>query len=366
MRIGILSLTLHTNYGGILQSYALQTILKRMHHDVKIIYRPLRENEHQPLMTLRYLKRAFCKYILRQKVSIFNEKRYNHFHNCLESYTSQFIYKNLDTFQINSFNDIKPTDFDCFVVGSDQVWRPKYFKQQYKTGIENAFLSFARNWNVKRISYAASFGTDEWEYTEEETKCCEGLIKLFNGVSVREQSGISLCEKYLHNNACCLLDPTLLLEKEDYLNLIDNKLSEGNLMVYVLDKNEDIDRLVNIVVTDNHLIPFYPNIRKEAELSIPPIENWIKGFRDAQFVVTDSFHACVLSIIFNKPFIVIGNKNRGYSRFDNLLNMFHLENRLIDTSSQYNHRLLEPLPASIYKELELKRKESYDYIKECL
>ena len=61
MRIGILSLTLHTNYGGILQSYALQTILKRMHHDVKIIYRPLRENEHQPLMTLRYLKRAFCK-----------------------------------------------------------------------------------------------------------------------------------------------------------------------------------------------------------------------------------------------------------------------------------------------------------------
>ena len=200
MKIGILSLVLHTNYGGILQTYALQTILKRMQHDVRIIYMPIRENEHKPFMFLRYMKRGFYKYILKKEVSIFYERRKNRLRIILESNTSRFIQKHINTFQINTFDDIKPTDFDCFVVGSDQVWRPKYFKQQYRTGIENAFLSFAKNWNVNRISYAASFGTDVWEYTEEETKCCKELIKLFNNVSVREISGVSLCKNKLGIN----------------------------------------------------------------------------------------------------------------------------------------------------------------------
>ena len=78
------------------------------------------------------------------------------------------------------------------MVGSDQVWRPMY----YPTKIENAYLDFARDWNVKRMAYAASFGTSDWEYTAGQTRRCRELLRKFDVVSVREESAVGLCRKF--------------------------------------------------------------------------------------------------------------------------------------------------------------------------
>ena len=86
--------------------------------------------------------------------------------------------------------------------------------------LANAYLAFAKDWKqIKRIAYAASFGTDKWEYTLEETRECAALLKLFDAVSVREASAVQLCKNYFQIKAVHLLDPTLLLSKEDYLSL---------------------------------------------------------------------------------------------------------------------------------------------------
>src|SRR5690606_15864360 len=106
--------------------------------------------------------------------------------------------------------------FDTYIVGSDQCWRPKY-----SPNITNYFLDFLNDkQNVIRISYAASFGTSDWEFNEPETKMCRDLIQKFDAVSVRESSGIELCQKYLDKEAQHVLDPTMLLELDDYITKI--------------------------------------------------------------------------------------------------------------------------------------------------
>lgn len=338
MKIGILTLPLHTNYGGILQVYALQTILERMGHDVVVLNR---EREYSlPLwrLPLSYTKRIIKKYILRKKdVRIFQEQYDNKVYAIVSQHTQKFIDTYIHTYNIESFKSLKSIDFDAIVVGSDQVWRPKYFTYLFNASIENAFLSFARKWNIKRISYAASFGTEDWEYSAEDTDLCGELLKLFNVVTVREESAVRLCKEKLGVEASHVLDPTMLLSKEDYIKLFDvanTPKSSGNLLTYILDDTPEKIDLINKIAKTKGLTPFRVNSKSKSNASAeeriqPPVEAWLRGFYDAEFVVTDSFHACVFSIIFGKPFVVIGNKDRGMARFESLLKMFGLEDHMV-------------------------------------
>ena len=106
---------------------------------------------------------------------------------------------------MNDFNALNPNDFDAFIVGSDQVWRRLYMPDIYRE-----YLSFAEGWNVRRISYAASFGTEEWEYSPLETTECRRLLQKFDAVSVREASGVSLCKKHFGVEAVHVVTITAL------------------------------------------------------------------------------------------------------------------------------------------------------------
>ena len=218
MKIGILTLPLHTNYGGILQAWALQTVLERMGHEVKVLSRD-KKYKLTPFFWLVRVPSRIIRRMFGKKVGILNEVYYNKVQEQIrvniEPTINQYVHRDK-----RYLDKISEKDYDCFVVGSDQIWRPKYIKSTLKSTIENAFLGFAKEWNVHRISYAASFGTDEWEYTPEQTMIVRELIKKFAAVSVREKSGRDLCQKNLGINAEHLLDPTMLLSKEDWLNLV--------------------------------------------------------------------------------------------------------------------------------------------------
>lgn len=337
MKIAILSLRLHTNYGGILQSYALQTVLERLGHQVEVINTPV-VYHYPPFFKIPYIygKRLLRKVLKDKSTVIFQEYKLNNEYPVISKLTSKFINKYIHTRIIKKFSEIKENDYDAFVVGSDQVWRPIYFKTQWNSSIEDAFLSFAKDWKIKRIAYAASFGVDEWEYSKLETEECKKQLSLFDIISVREFSGVYLCKKYLGIDAQCVLDPTLLLEKECYINLIkEQKKSPGNLLVYILDPSEEKNELIKKVSHSRHLVPFSVN-KDDKDIISPSVETWLKGFDDAEFIITDSFHACVFSIIFGKPFIVYGNKDRGSTRFETLLNQFSLKDNLINSLSEYS------------------------------
>lgn len=138
-------------------------------------------------------------------------------------------------------------------------------------------------------------------------------------------------------------DPTMLLLCEDYMQLgrlYPTERSTGQMIVYMLDQSkfklEMVRRIADVVGLNYRLINaetdnwFAPLERRIA----PAVETWLESFKNAAFVVTDSFHGCVFSILFNKPFWVLGNKERGMARFDSLLKIFQLQDRMIFSSEE--------------------------------
>lgn len=357
MEILILTQPLHTNYGGLLQAYALQQILKGMGHDV--VTDRLGVVRKLPLWNraLRFLYHAvqFC---------ILKNYRYYPYRYLFVSFdkeskakrsisinTERFVNTHIDTIDLLTRSNESVIDavrqFDAIVVGSDQVWR---------SDIPTYFLSFTKAINVKRIAYAASFGTDDLnEYSKMDMKIASESIKLFDAVSVREKSGVHLCRDYFKMDAVHVLDPTMLLSKDDYLKLIeeeDKPCSENILLTYVLDrtqeKNDIIQRVgeaLHLTSCENGAVKYFSNVVESnvSECIYPSVSRWVAGFRDAQFVVTDSFHGTVFSIIFNKPFVAILNSKRGSSRFISLLSVLGLENRLISTTNDLLEEHLKPI-----------------------
>lgn len=367
MKIAIVTLPLHTNYGGILQCYALQTVLERMGHDVRVLSRPQYGRSYYIIYPLAVCKRLLKRFLLGKDVAILKAP-----HQIVRQHTDRFIHKYIHQYEKRVWTSKIASRFDAIIVGSDQVWRPVYFQP-----IEEAFLSFLGDSDIKRIAYAASFGVDNCdEYTSEQLKLCSQLLQKFNAVSVRESSGIPLCREYFDVNAERMLDPTLLLDADDYRVLIrkgKTKPSEGNMLVYMLDKSEEKLALANQMATEKGLTPFWLDSPDEQKEDLPlerrikmSVEQWLRGFDEAEFVLTDSFHGCIFSIIFQKQFIVMGNKNRGLSRFTSLLEQFSLYDRLLFDVQDYEKKRPELNRSidfhSIFDVLNKKRMCSFDYI----
>ena len=343
MKIAILTLPLHTNYGGILQAYALQTVLERMGHHVEhlqplTVYPSLHPVWQMPMV---WLKRCWRKFMGGERAL----PVFAHPHRWVRKHTDAFIHTYIHGRYLTdaAWNELLANDYDLLVVGSDQVWRPLY-----AIPIEKYFASFLSNSPIRRIAYAASFGTDAQEYTACQQQTCAVWVSRFDSVSVRESSGVELCQTYFGKSAQHVLDPTMLLTAIDYKALLSGKkATRGGLMVYVLDESEQTAAFVNQVARCKQLVPFRANSKMEtadalfAERQQPPVENWLQGFAHAEYVITDSFHACVFSILFNKPFLCIGNQFRGMSRFRSLLEQFQLQDRLVSLDMPLNDRVLD-------------------------
>lgn len=341
MRIAILTLPLHTNYGGILQCYALQTVLERLGHEVKVLDKPLYKRGYYIYWGLAILKRLIKKFILHKQVISILYAPYQIERMIARKNTNQFIKKYIYRYSKQTWNSSLTKHFDVFVVGSDQVWRPEY---AIDIDIEMYFLSFLGESKTKRISYAASFGLDNLsEYNESQIKKCASLLRKFDAVSVRENSAVKLCKEYFDVDAIQMVDPTLLLIADDYVRLFKNETtvpSDGNLLVYILDKNEDKESICDRLASERNLIPFWLDSPDENNKDLPierrtkmPVEQWLRSFYDADFVLTDSFHGCVFSIIFRKPFIVVANSGRGLTRVESLLSLLDIKDRLLFSSN---------------------------------
>lgn len=350
MRIAILTHPLWTNYGGILQAYALQTFLQRHGHEVTIINREYNDYPSLPLFVLRIgsvIKSFFRSYILGQKKYVVKNPLSAFYHNQWTGYdVLPFVKENINhSRELRNSKELshylKINHFDCYVVGSDQVWRPCYV-----ANITDYFLKDVPSDSKSiKISYAASFGTDSWEFSPSETKECSSLAKLFDAISVREKSGVRLCKDYLGVSAQHLIDPTMLLTVQDYIALINRtktEKSKGNAFCYVLDACDEINEVIRDIRSSGYK-PFSTSIFVQATKENPrpyqmSVEQWLRSFYDSELIITDSFHACVFSILFKKPFIVWANKSKGCARFESLLEMFGMQHRLISTIADFYKR----------------------------
>ncbi|PVD52648.1 polysaccharide pyruvyl transferase family protein [Terrimonas sp.] len=327
-KIGIITiLPRNNNYGGILQGLALQTFLKDNGYNAFLIQRVA----NRP--SILFKVRQAVQKLLGNKPSSYNDRERVSLH--LDAFVDKFF--NPVTNIIDNPNQMKKIaaqyGLDAVVVGSDQVWR-KLYNDDRKS---NFFLDFVPD-NTIKLSYAASFGVDTWDYTIQETQEYKNLLKRFKAVSVREESGVELCKKHLDTDAIAVIDPTLLMSRKFYEDIIDKekaKRHNGNLLIYMISKSESAGSVRNKIVQDLNCIPFNVG-RTEVNQVFPPVGEWLRGFKDAEYIFTDSFHGCAFSIIFNKPFLIWGNKKTGVTRYQSLLNKLGLIDRLILDEKDYN------------------------------
>lgn len=336
MKIGILTLPLTNNYGGHLQAWALQTVLKREGYDTILLdIRRSDERKYHLILPLKKFLACMVKFLpgksnyhyfdYREVQELnFSKFREEQFNKTSKIYNSKQLKRNV--------NDIS---LDALVVGSDQVWR-----KWEMVPLETFFLSWLKS-DIKCLGYAISYGKSNWTLSEKETVTYAEAAKRFIGLSMREKDGVRLTKEHFGLDSELVIDPTMLLDKSDYLKLCGSVClnQEMSLFYYVLDQTEEKKKIISNCseLLGGHAFEVMPKVRwfdpmkrcPKEDYVYPSIQEWISAFAKSSFVVTDSFHGVVFSILFNKPFIVLGNEYRGLSRIHSLLSMFELENRLI-------------------------------------
>ncbi len=326
MKIGIATFQWSDNYGAVFQSFALQTVLKNAGHEVHIInYQP------QPILT------GLSQYIAKSPKALFPKWEDTYKRKLFERFRSKYLYRTKEVFHSGQDLIKIQNNFEILITGSDQVWNPKWLIQQ--DGLwDLCFLRFAGK-HIKLISYAASFGHADISTLKQEWKSkIEKDIRNFDAVSVREHSGISMVKLLAsRNDAMHVVDPTLLLNKDYYNKLIGNlKKRKHFLFSYMLlglekdalfieNQISNIYKL-KIIKCDAKKMLFHPGYK------LPNPIGWLNLIRNAQIVITNSFHGVVFCLIFHTPFFALlldGEIGTTNGRIIDLLNEVGLTSRML-------------------------------------
>lgn len=306
MKIGILTHPLGANYGGILQAYALSTYLRKQGHDVVVLNR----QSNLPLV-----KRMVKTVLVALHHPRYNDPRYKHLVSFVKKHINYSKPLQTDA-QMNKF--VESNKLNAVIVGSDQVWRTG-FAMGYGY---NYFLDFVSA-GVRKLSYAASFGLSQWEYNNEQTQHIKQLLSDFKAISVREDEGVQLCKDNIGVVADHVLDPTMLLHAEDYTSITSPRLVENEyVFVYWLGSEEEKRRALESAKIDGKRII---DISLRGSEPLMPIEDWLSYIKYADHVVTDSFHGCVFSILFQKQFTICANNSGGNGRLKSLFTMLDIK-----------------------------------------
>lgn len=323
MKVGIVTFHHALNYGAVLQAYALQQYLNSLGIDSDVIdYRsPYMEYFYKPIKAnpIRDAK-MFARELLYYRC---NKKKRERFDSFLKSHIklSKVVKNQQELKQMNS-------EYDFFIAGSDQVWNLKWsgFDKTY-------FLNFADK--HKKYSYAASFGFEkipdgqEQEYRE--------LLSQFQTISVRENTGKEIVKDLLNREAEVSVDPTCLIDKEKWENICVYPDEQGYVLVYLLDKSEELVSFAKKIASERKTKIIYISdaLRKEYDFDyrgfLSPTE-FIGLFAYAGYVVTNSFHGLMFSVIFEKEFCIQYQKKEGApnSRLIDFIQDYQLENRLLE------------------------------------
>lgn len=365
MRVAVITIYDLMNYGNRLQNYAVIHYLQKQNIKADTIV--LDYNTALGKIK-RYIKKLLNKPIyvnwsLQQEREEFVRQLSEHEKVKHEKF-KDFSYK-YTNIQHKSY--IKPgdnhwtNDYDYFIVGSDQVWNPQI--DQAKTW---EFLCFAPR--GKRISWAASFGVNE--IVNPSRTLIEGLAGM-DYISVREESGKKIVSEISKKEAITLVDPTLMLDASEW-NKISQKPSslcndEKYILMFFLGKTSDIAKQLALDIADKNGYKVIDLLDESSAVYESDPSEFLYLISHAKLVLTDSFHACVFSFLFNKPFYVYdrnwkhGSMN---SRLETLLKKFHLERKY--ANSGLENDIWEHNYKDGYKQLELERQKATDFLKKAL
>ena len=312
MKVGTITFHWATNYGGVLQAYALQKFLVQQGVDVQVIdYRPARTIFLQSLNRIRHGR--FEEFVTENELRRFRSAHLR---------TSKRTYRSNDS--LRGIGDA----FDIVICGSDQIWNESFIWHAERRPTLSYYLDFVPH-GCRRIAYAASFGADQ--LTLPTASLVQPSLARFSALSVRENTGREILES-MGLDAIVVVDPTLLLDRSSYETLIGGRAQEGRRGVYSYVLHREQYAALEVEGCVRRLHHEDPSLRSST-LRPSGMSEWLRRIRDSEIVVTNSFHGVVMSIIFHTPFISVPVEGSEMNnRLVTLLSALGLEGRFVTSA----------------------------------
>lgn len=373
--IAILTLNGNSNFGNRLQNYALQQVLLKYGDSVDTL---LIEDTHENVLPnknkfslhsflLRIKKLSFTaiveKCVFYGYVKIVGKhivkKRISDRQKLFLAFSRNTIHEVDVGLSKNTIPSSIEEQYDYFVVGSDQVWNPTFpeFSELF-------FLSFTRY--DKRIAYAPSFGVDQLPINSRQQ-----FAYWLNGIpylSVREEAGAHLIKKLIGKEVPVVLDPTLLLTKDDWLKIASPSSNIPQkkyvLLFFLGELHKDLNKQIQVFAKDNSMEIVRINDIRSKYYAIGPSE-LVSFINNSSLILTDSFHGTVFSLLFEKPFLTYkrSGSNNMYSRIETLFSKFNIQHRIGMTLADKNLWNIDYV--QVNQLLEIERKKAFAYLSTC-
>lgn len=356
MKIGLLTVHCSTNPGASLQAYALSEKLKQLGMDVSLIdYRPFYFTSDVDPVNKKKVKKGIKSQI---GMLLMGGKLRKEYKGYLE-FEDQFLPNK--TKRYNSLEELEADTPKCdaFICGSDQIWNPQHTR--YDSVME---LSFAKKAGIPSYSYAASIGQDV--LTDKDLSFLQDNIRGFHGISVREESAKDILESKLgFENVLRHIDPTLLLDKGEWREIESNKHEDikGKYIVfYPLADNPIVPSLLE-KIKQKYKLPIVAMSRRlkknknvDIQLRMFTPNDFVDLIDHAEYVVTNSFHGCVFSLLFGKKLISYKNQARN-TRMECLFDMFGVKKPQIEDISELDQTEFEKRMQQIKIDTEILKNE---------
>lgn len=355
MKISLLTIWHIGNYGAELQTYCTVKVLNELGHDVQVVRYDLKDDDNNKTSEL---KQCIFNFITGLMPANLKSQWF-----WLRHIPSTKKYKSLKDVYDN------PPLADAYIVGSDQVWNPEITKQSAPL----FFLDFI-NKDIRKLSYASSFGVSEWNGDTDITAIALENFKHFSGISCREKSGVKILNSIFKVQAQCVLDPTLLVE--NYKSLTKGIVERQTLAYYPLSPNPTVETFCKMLSKELGLE--YKQVNKRTILrrymlwNKPSVPQWLKNIGEARFVITPSFHGLTTSIMQHRNFAILITEPlilKRSARIRDLLEELGLEDRFFTSvESFYKSRIWEKTIdyIDVDSKLSVLRKKSYKYLKDNL
>lgn len=328
------------NHGASLQAFALQTYLNCLGHDVEIIdYKPDYLSNHyklwsvsNPVFDKPVDKQLYLLAKLPGRLIALRRKRK------FDEFTQKYLRLTPHRYHSNEELKTNPPKADVYIAGSDQIWNTLF-----QNGRDEAFyLDFVPK-GTKRIAYAASFATKD--VVEEYKPFVRRMLQSFDSISLRERISLPLLESLGRKDGVAVCDPVFLLSREQWNNILPaSSIEEKYLLVYDTENSNKIRDIAQSISKERKLKIFNISSSRKSYVdkdfwASSPID-FVQLIRDAEFVVSNSFHATAFSLIFHREFCVVNRSEAINERMLSLLEQYGLQDRLITNK-------IENLSASI-------------------
>lgn len=363
MKIGILTFHCAHNYGAVLQCYALQETLKSLGLEVKVIdYRP-KFLTYSKFINFQNIKNDTITEKLKKlirELAILPKKNIRYF------VYNRFINERLDLSEHNKDYSYISSEYDVYIIGSDQVWNKKITNGYHNPYFANFY--FPKN-NKKYISYAASM---ESEDISKDTDLLKMLLSNFDSISVREESLHQLLQPLSEKPINLVLDPTLIANKKIWHKLaIEPKIKKKYVLVYEVRTNPHTIQFANYIAKQLNaevvrLFAWVDRFNNKNEYKCESPEKFLGWFKNAECIVTTSFHGTAFSIIFEKPFYTMKLENEGNSRSFSLLNKLGITDRIISWESSIDLDFTMINYDKINSKLSDFKQESINFLKDSI